>query len=93
MPTSISDMRTQLYGIGIVGIGEQDRVIDVAKRCTKTGATLGVGWAVLGAPAVAPGIVAGFLSGFVTGTATCVGLSYAARNAIKKIGTGDLSIP
>jgi hypothetical protein len=87
------DMRSQLRGIGIVHISEQDRVIDVARRCAKTGAAVGAGWAVLGAPALAPGAIAGFLSGFATGTAACMGLSYAAQETLKKIGTGQIAPP
>ncbi|MEP7222125.1 MAG: hypothetical protein ABI673_05595 [Novosphingobium sp.] len=91
-PTDQS-LRNQLDGIGITEISEQDRVIDVARRCTKTGIPLGAGWAVLGAPALAPGALVGFLTGFVTGTTTCVALSYAARDKLKQLGSGDLSTP
>lgn len=48
---------------------------------------------VLGAPAMAPGAVAGFLSGFITGTATCIGLSYAARDTIREIGRDEAEVP
>jgi hypothetical protein len=86
-------LRDQLRGIGIVNVSEQDRVLDVARRCATTGAVVGAGWMMLGAPALAPGMLAGFLSGFVTGTATCMGLSYGARDVLKKIGTGEIQVP
>ncbi len=87
------NVRFQLDGVGITSISEQDRVIDVARRCTKTGVPLGAGWAVLGAPALAPGALAGFLSGFITGTATCMALSYAARDQLKQLSSGELEPP
>ena len=87
------EMRNQLRGIGIVHVAEQDRVIDVARKCAKTGMVLGAGWMVLGAPALAPGALAGFLSGFATGTAACITLSYGARETLKKIGTGEIEAP
>lgn len=87
------DLRNQLRGIGIVYVSEQDRVIDVARKCAKTGVVLGASWAILGVPAFAPGALAGFLSGFATGTATCMGLSYGAREFIKKLGSGDITTP
>ena len=94
MPTPTDfDLRLQLRSIGIVSISEQDRILNVAGRCSATGFVLGAGWAVLGAPAFAPGALAGFLSGFVTGTATCLGLSYARRNVLKQIGDGSLNLP
>lgn len=89
----ITRLRRQLHGIGIVDIEEQDRVIHVARRCAKTGMLTGTGWMILGAPAMAPGAVAGFLSGFVTGTATCMSLSYAARDTIRQIGSGEAEVP
>ena len=90
---SEADLRDQLRGIGIVHVSEQDRIFDVARRCAKTGLVVGSGWAVLGAPALATGVAAGFLTGFITGTATCMGLSYAARDTIKQIGAGAIGAP
>lgn len=86
------DMRDQLRGIGIVHVSEQDNIIDVARKCAKTGVVVGAGWAVVGAPALAPGAIAGFLSGFATGTAVCMGLSEGAKEVIKKIGTGHMTL-
>jgi hypothetical protein len=87
------DLRSQLRGIGIVNISEQDRIVDAARKCSKTGFVLGASWMLLGAPAAAPGALAGFLSGFVTGTATCMGLSYGLRSALKDLGSGELPAP
>jgi hypothetical protein len=87
------DLRNQLRGIGIVTIEDQDRVFDVARKCSKTGVVLGTSWAILGAPAFAPGALTGFLSGFLTGTVSCMGLSYSAQEVIKRIGRGDIPSP
>lgn len=87
------DLRNQLRGIGIVQVTEQDRVIDLARKCARTGMVMGAGWMVLGAPALAPGALAGFLSGFATGTAACMTLSYGARETLKKIASGEIETP
>lgn len=90
---NINDLRKELRGIGIIHLADQDRFLDAARKCAKTGLVVGSGWAVLGAPALAPGAAAGFLSGFVTGTLSCVGLSYGAKKMFQDIASGKMDFP
>ena len=88
------ELRAQLAGIGIVIASDQDRIIDIAKRCSMTGVIFGTSWALLGTPALAAGQLAGFLSGFLAGTVVCTSLSQTAqeqlRNLPRTIDTNDI---
>ena len=77
--------RNELMSIGIIGYSEQEKLLDVARRCMRFGVVTGGTWALLGSPAAAPGWVAGFLSGLLAGTATCTALNYGAREELKRL--------
>lgn len=82
----IQKLRMELMQqMGIVSFAEQERMIDIARRCSKFGVVTGAGWAVLGAPANLPGVAAGFLSGWITGTASCVSLNYAFKRKLQQL--------
>jgi hypothetical protein len=82
----IQELRMELMQqMGIVSYAEQERLIDIARRCAKFGIATGGGWAVFGAPAGLPGFAAGFLSGWATGTASCVAVNYGLKRQLQQL--------
>lgn len=79
--------------MGIVSFAEQERLLDIAKRCSKFGVATGAGWAVLGSPAGIPGFAAGFLSGWATGTASCVAINYRFKRQLQQLAKDGTWMP
>ena len=76
--------------MGIVSFKEQERLIDIARRCSRFGGVMGAGWAVYGSPAGLPGVVSGFLSGWVAGTASCVAINHGLKQQLQKLAREGL---
>ncbi len=88
---SIIELRRELMqDMGIVSFKEQERLIDIARRCSRFGAVTGAGWAIYGSPAGIPGAVSGFLSGWLTGTASCVAVNYSLRKQLQQLAKDGL---
>ena len=80
--------RDLLEHAGIVSFREQDRIIDIAKRCARTaGVATAGGWAVLGSSVPGYGTVAGFLAGWVVGTGACVAVNRAMREQLRELAS------
>ena len=83
---SIVELRRDLMqNMGIISFKEQERLIDIARRCSRFGGVTGAGWAVYGSPAGIPGVVSGFLSGWLTGTASCMAVNYGLRRQLQQL--------
>lgn len=81
--------REMLQYMGIVSYQEQERLIDVARRCSVTsGLGLGAGWAVLGSTVPGHGTVAGFLAGWLAGTASCMAVNQSLRAQLQQVASG-----
>ncbi|MGB3799348.1 MAG: hypothetical protein WA952_05995 [Lewinella sp.] len=78
-----------MMAIGVLSYREQERLWDIAKRCTKTVGipTAGAGF-VLGSAGFVHGAVAGALGGLFYGTAACTLLNVTMKKQLKKLAEG-----